>query len=213
MAVWRPGIRKYVSVVYLKGRGLCRGVNAWEQAAGQPKDTEFAQGHHWGHWLILQVWVGIDMCVLSLLAAWSKACRDGFYETQHMQHSYYGVNISASLGDAVRLQRCHRTPNSLKRSHHKVPGMSSVCLGALQGAKQKLCISRQALIFQIQGATSSVSTTAASPNEQLRYSGFCSPCISLWEDLWIRTKYENVPVFCFLMETIYSWNVKLCVRH
>lgn len=53
------------------------------------------------------------------------------------------------------LQRCH----SLKRTHHKVPGVSSVCLGVLQGAKEKLCISRQALIFQIQSSTSSVSTT------------------------------------------------------
>lgn len=71
------------------------------------------------------------------------------------------------------LQHCHRTPNSLKRSHHKVPGVSSVCLGVLQGAKEKLCISRQALIFQIQSSTSSFSTTAAFPNEQLWYSGFC----------------------------------------
>lgn len=73
------------------------------------------------------------------------------------------------------LQQCHRTPNSLKRSHHKVPGVSLVCLGVLQGAQEKLCISREALIFQIQSSTSSVSMTAASPNEQLRYSGFCFP--------------------------------------
>lgn len=79
-------------------------------------------------------------------------------------HLYYGVNLFSSLGDAVRHIMMLQDPKQVPSQ--SVWGVLCVCLRVLQGAKEKLCISRQALIFHIQSSASSVSTTAASPDQQ-----------------------------------------------
>lgn len=202
MATWSPGVRKHGPVVYLKGRGRVMPG----KGCSQPIHT----------WDSCQICPGTSPRPLTVPAGTggnrhvaTGLKRSPLAEVACVKTNVHGILTMGWISSLpwemlLGLQQCHRTTNSLKRSHHKVPGVSSVCLGVLQGAKEKLCISRLALIFQIQSSTPSVIiTTASSPNEPLRYSGFCFPRLSLmWENIWIRTKYENVPVSSFLMETI-----------
>lgn len=137
-------------------------------------------------------------------------------QKQYTWHSYYGSISSLPWGTQLGLQQCHRTPNfkldstSLKKSHHKVRWVFLVCQRVLQGATKKVCISRQVLIFHIQGMMSLLFWPLP-----LKWAVMVLwplfPNVSLWENTWIRTNNENVPVPSFLVETVYLWNVRLCV--
>lgn len=96
---------------------------------------------------------------------------------------------------------------------HTVPAVSSGCLGMLQGANEKLCISRQAVIFQIQSSNICMYTLVWLPLQMRSYKmpAFISAHASLGEVVWIRTNYENVPVSSLLMKTTYWWSIKLCM--
>lgn len=156
IAMWSRDIRKSRPMVYLKESSLCREVRGTVNQSIPEIAAEFTRGHHWGYLLFLQVQVGIETWLLSLLPAWSEALLQRLLVWKPTYVVFIPWHKSLPWETQLGLQQCHRAPNSLKRSHHKVLGVSSVCLGVLQGAKDKLCISRQVLIFQIQSSTSSV---------------------------------------------------------
>lgn len=85
----------------MPGKG-CTDPSIHETAA------EFAQGHHWGHWLFLQAEV-----LLSLIPPCCEGgCRDCLCENQCTWHSYHEGHLFSSLRDLVTIMS--QDPKQLK---------------------------------------------------------------------------------------------------
>lgn len=137
-------------------KGLCRESNAREgEQPGNPypKQLSNCPGTSLRPVVVPAGMGGNRHTVPAPATSLKPSCRGFLCETNVHSTCTMGWISSLPWEMQLGLQRCYRTPN---RSHRKVSGVSSVCLGVLQGAKEKLCISRQALIFHIQSSTSSV---------------------------------------------------------